>query len=57
MMGYGIFGGSYLGNTIDEFPKSWFKNAKLSKKFNVQLNYFQIKSGHSLKEWEKKAGL
>ena len=24
MLEYGVFGGSYLGNTIDEFPKSWF---------------------------------
>ena len=54
MLEYGVFGGSYLGNTIDEFPKSWFNNAKLSKTFNYKLNYFQISSGLTLKEWEKK---
>ena len=54
MLEYGVFGGSYLGNTIDEYPKSWFEKAKLSKTFNVNLNYFEIRSGQSLKEWKKK---
>ena len=39
MLEYGVFGGSYLGDTIKEYPKSWFTNAKLSKAFNVKLNY------------------
>ena len=54
MLEYGVFGGSYLGSTIDEYPKSWFVKAKLSKTFNVNLNYFEIRSGQSLKEWKKK---
>ena len=54
MLQYGVFGGSYLGNTIEEYPKSWFSKAKLSKKFDVKLNYFQIKSGLTLEEWKKK---
>ena len=54
MLEYGVFGGSYLGASVSEYPKSWFTKAKLSKEFNVQLNYFQIKSGLSLTEWKKK---
>tara|TARA_B100000686_G_C16473484_1_gene803306 strand:- start:341 stop:778 length:438 start_codon:yes stop_codon:yes gene_type:complete len=54
MLKYGIFGGSYLGDTINEYPKSWFINAKLSKSFDVSLNYFQIRAGLSLKEWKKR---
>ena len=27
---------------------------KISKKFDVNLNYFQVKAGQSLKEWSKK---
>ena len=54
MLELGVFGGSYLGDTVSEFPKSWFTKAKLSKKFNVELNYFQIKAGLTLKEWQKK---
>ena len=51
---YGVFGGSYLGDTICEYPKSWFNKEKISKTFNVNLNYFQIRAGMSLKEWQKK---
>ena len=54
MIEYGVFGGAYLGDTINEFPISWFKKAKLSKSFDVNLNCFKIKSGLSLKEWKKK---
>ncbi len=54
MLELGVFGGSYLGDTVSEFPKSWFTKAKLSKKFNVEVNYFGIKAGLTLKEWQKK---
>ena len=40
MLTYGVFGGSYLGDTIKEYPKTWFAKAKLSKSFDVKLNYF-----------------
>ena len=54
MMELGVFGGSYFGNKNKEYPKSWFKNAKISKNFDVSLNYFQIRAGLSLREWKKK---
>jgi len=47
MLELGVFGGSYFGLNINEYPKSWFKNAKLSKNFDVKLNCFKIKSGLS----------
>ena len=50
MLEYGVFGGSYLGNTIKEYPKAWFARAKLCKSFNLELNFFQIRAGLSLKE-------
>ena len=53
MLELGVFGGSYLGNTINEYPQTWFKKAKLSKSFNVNLNYFQIRAGLSLNDWKK----
>ena len=54
MLELGVFGGSYFGLNIKEYPKSWFKNAKISKSFDVNINYFKVKSGLSRKEWQKK---
>ena len=54
MLELGVFGGSYFGKNIEEYPKTWFKNAKLSKTFNVKLNRFRVKSGLIRKEWQDK---
>ena len=54
MLELGVFGGSYFGSKIKEFPKSWFINVKLSKDFDVSLNRFKIKSGLSRKHWIEK---
>jgi len=54
MLELGVFGGSYFSLNIKEYPKSWFKNAKISKNFNVNLNRFKVKSGLSRKYWQEK---
>ena len=54
MLEFGVFGGSYFGINIKEYPKSWFKNAKISKNFDVNINRFKVKSGLSRKEWQEK---
>ena len=54
MLELGVFGGAYFGLSIKEYPKSWFINAKISKKFDVNLNRFKVKSGLSRKEWQEK---
>ena len=55
MLELGVFGGAYFSDgSIKEFPKSWFKKAKLSKSFDVELNRFKIKSGLPREEWIKK---
>ena len=54
MLEYGVFEGSYLGDTIKEYLKVWFAKAKLSKSFDVKLNYFHISAGLSLNEWKQK---
>jgi len=51
MLEMGVFGGSYFGDKMKEYPKSWFKNAKLSKIFDVEKNRFRVKAGLSRKEW------
>ena len=54
MLEMGVFGGSYYGLNIKEFPSSWFKNAKISKNFNVNFNRFKVKAGLSRQHWIEK---
>jgi hypothetical protein len=54
MLELGVFGGAYFGKNIKEFPKDWFKKAKLSKTFDVDINRFKIAAGLSRKEWMDK---
>ena len=54
MLELGVFGGSYFGSKIKEYPKSWFKNAKISIDFDVNLNHFRVKSGLTKKQWLEK---
>ncbi len=55
MLELGVFGGKYMTDCQDEFPKSWFKKAKLChEKHDAKLNYFKINASQSLREWEKK---
>ncbi len=54
MLEMGVFGVSYFGLKIKEYPKSWFKNARLSKNLDLNLNWFKVKSVLSRDEWLKK---
>ena len=54
MLELGVFGGSYFGSNINEYPKSWFEKAKISKSFDVNLNRFRIKAGLSRDHWIEK---
>ena len=55
MLEAGIFGGNYFKKDVSEFPKKWFKNAKIDyDQFNVSLNYFSIKSGLPMEHWLNK---
>ena len=54
MLEMGVFGGSYFGKKIKEYPKSWFKNARLSENFDVEKNRFKVRAGLTRKEWLEK---
>ena len=55
MLELGVFGGYYFKNDFLEFPKSWFNDAKISiDKFDVNMNYFNIRSGLSIEHWVSK---
>lgn len=51
----GIFGGKYMTDCQDEFPKDWFIHAKLSPSGkDVSLNFFQVDASLPLKDWQDK---
>lgn len=51
----GIFGGKYMTDCKDEFPRDWFEKAKLSpKKKDISLNYYQVDASLPLKTWQEK---
>lgn len=55
MLELGIFGGHYLNDCQDEFPKEWFKNAKLSGHGPDPIyNFFEISASQPLKVWQEK---
>jgi hypothetical protein len=55
MLKLGVFGGKYMTDCKDEFPKEWFDKAKLNhEKHDPTLNYFRVNASQSLAEWEKK---
>lgn len=55
MLELGVFGGKYMTDCRDEYPKSWFKNAKLSKeKYDKNLNFFKVRASQPLAIWRSK---
>lgn len=55
MLELGVFGGKYMTDCQQEFPSSWFANAKLNHEFHdATLNFFEINASQSLQEWERK---
>lgn len=56
MLELGVFGGLYFGDKPDEFPKEWFKNAKLSDdgERHKELNYYGVNASQPLSVWQEK---
>lgn len=55
MLAMGIFGGVYLRDCQNEFPRSWFKQAKFSPtKPNKKYNYFKVMASQPLSVWRAK---
>jgi hypothetical protein len=55
MLELGIFCGKYMTDSQKEFPKSWFKRAKMSPSGrDCSLNYFGVDASQPLSEWQKK---
>jgi len=55
MLQLGVFGGKYMTDCHEEFPRNWFTKAKLSPlKKDIKLNYFCVDASQSINEWRKK---
>ena len=54
----GVFCGKYMTDTRDEFPETWFTDAKLSPgRRDCSLNYFGVDASMPLSVWQKKGWL
>lgn len=54
MLTLGVFGGKYMTDCKDEFPKDWFLNAKLChEKHDPDLNFFKVNASQPLSVWRK----
>lgn len=55
MLELGVFGGKYMTDCKDEFPKDWFEHAKLNTQFHdPKLNLFGTNASQPLSVWRKK---
>jgi len=55
MLELGVFGGKYMTDCENEFPKDWFEKAKLNSRFHdANLNFFGINASQPLSVWRAK---
>jgi hypothetical protein len=55
MLELGVFGGKYMTDCADEFPKQWFKKARLNAKYHdPEINYFGVNASKPLAYWRSK---
>ena len=58
MLDLGVFGGKYMTDCKDEFPKEWFLNAKLSLlKKDRNINFYKVNASLPLSVWSEKGWL
>ena len=54
MLRLGVFGGKYMTDCGEEFPKSWFSGARLcSERHDARLNCFGVNASQSLATWRR----
>jgi hypothetical protein len=55
MLEMGIFGGKYMTDCRDEFPKNWFRHAKIChERHDAKLNFFGVNASQRLSIWQEK---
>jgi hypothetical protein len=55
MLKLGVFSGKYINDCCDEFPRSWFRSAKLANgSRDPALNFFSVDASQPLSVWRAK---
>lgn len=55
MLEMGVFGGRYMTDCKDEFPKTWFTRARLCpERHDPAMNFFGINASQPLSVWREK---
>lgn len=55
MLALGVFGGKYMTDCTEEFPKDWFTEAKFSSlKYDKNINFFKVSASQPLYVWQAK---
>ena len=55
MLRLGIFGGKYMTDCQEEFPRSWFARARLcAERYDPRLNCFGVNASQSLALWRRR---
>ncbi len=55
MLELGVFGGKYMTDCREEFPKNWFANARLCHERHVpEYNFFGVNASQPLWYWREK---
>lgn len=58
MLALGVFGGVYMRDCTEEFPKGWFTKAKFHEKgsyvHDPAINFFGVNASQPLSVWRKK---
>ena len=55
MLELGVFGGRYMTDCRDEFPESWFEEAKINhERHDPALNFFGVNASQPLSVWRSK---
>ena len=58
MLEMGVFGGKYMTDCRDEFPKEWFVRARLSPgRHDPKLNFYGVSASQPLSVWRAKGWL
>ena len=58
MLTLGVFGGKYMTDCGKEFPRDWFRAAKLCREnHDPKLNLFGVNASNPLSVWRKKGWL